>query len=293
MRKLINIFAMIVMIQFLGTFVFAAETDALGGFISGMVHEPDGKTPVGGATVYAISIGNNTSSMSTTTNDDGSYLINLDSGTYQVEVFSLEFSKSTKSNVSVSNERNTSNVNFILIRAGYISGKVCEIDTITPIDNAVVRAIRQDGRVFSESVRNLGLYEIKLLPGNYRIEAFASGFLNSSYSNVKVDARQYVSDISFSLKAESFISGKVMESGGLTPIEGAAIFGIKDDGFLRFTLSKSDGTYKIEDLEEGYYAVVALARDHKPKEEVNVNVIAGQITSDVNFYLETFGEIKL
>ena len=175
----------------------------IAGTISGNIVTPDGVTPIKGAKIVAYQVDGNVIEY-TTSKPDGKYLIDcLKEGKYKIEVSVPMLALTSKSNVSVKTGHNTSDINFSVGKAGVISGRVTEVDGITPIGEAeIIVFVKYGIRRFTTSNAD-GTYIIEDLPAStYCILVMQGGYILAGKEDVMVEFGQATSNVDFSLKKE-------------------------------------------------------------------------------------------
>ena len=164
----------------------------LGGTIAGHVYKADGVTPIANATVIADS-GLGYGNGGATTADDGSYsIVSLMTANYKVSVqasgYITEYYKDSynyylATPVVVTAPNMSLNINFTLDVGGSISGHVFQADGVTPISGATIYAdsgLGYGNRAATTSGN--GSYTItSLMTGNYKVYAYAAGYLTEYY----------------------------------------------------------------------------------------------------------------
>jgi len=152
-----------------------------------------------------------------------------------------------------------------------------------------------------------GIYLIKnLLPGDYRVNARASGFARAYHPGtfaqelatlVGVTASADTSGINFTLEPGTTISGTVVRQSNGTPIAFAQVSARNIDGPGGITfITLPDGTYTIRNIPAGGYTVQARADDFAPESfsetpddrlASRVTVAVGTPAMGINFTLDT------
>ncbi len=274
------------------------------GAISGVVTDSVSGNPIAGANVCAMTRHGGGRAV---TNQNGEYVIqNLRPGYYRVTASAPNyFPKHYPDSVLVVDGQTTPNINFALApyelpQRGGISGIVTDSITGNPIAGANVSAC---GPSCGHAVTNQnGEYLIEnLLPGDYRVNASARGYLTKHYpERVRVEPNQITPNINFALaphqppppRERGSISGMVTDETTGEPIAGAMVIarGMRRRIFGR-AMTRQDGTYTIENLMPGEYRVTASARGyhHETYPEL-VIVYPRQNTPDINFALTPHGE---
>ncbi|MBM3314741.1 hypothetical protein FJY71_02710, partial [candidate division WOR-3 bacterium] len=257
------------------------------GGISGWVFDARTREPILGATV-CCGAGN------ARTNEHGYYIIDgLAPRRYQVRAMAQGYVTAVyPESVEVVSGRVTENVNFHLEPTGQqyggIAGRVTDSETGELIRGAVVRAT--NGQL-SRSVTqcSTGYRFCELPPGRYWVSATCRGFHDGHYpDSVEVVAGQVTDGINFRLEPTGAqyggISGFVTNARTNEPVMGALVVA---EGPSRGRASTCQrGGYAIRELLPGRYVVEAAARGFQPARLAEIEVVAGQVTTGVNFALE-------
>ena len=203
----------------------------------------------------------------------------------------------------------------LVIPHASISGRVCEVDGVTPIAGATVEAIPvENGKWMKTKTASDGNYLITDLPtGKYKVRAFKSGYAREYYDNVfpshvatiiSIITPNEISGINFNLTRGGSISGYVYNNETGEPIEGAQINVVpssewSDDGF--YTITDSNGSYTIECLALGAYRVRTKATGfieqwydnaYSTDFATDVKVTPPDNTPNINFSLSRGGSIS-
>ena len=256
------------------------------GQIRGTITRADNRQPIAGATVNARTAANS-GMYSGTSSSTGAFTIrNLPPGYYKVRVahpdFAVRFYSQTggaddlddAAFVAVTADTDTPNVNVELSPAfGRISGKVTELDEVTPIVGASVnvRHTATGRTVFGDTTGATGAYEITSLPpGTYTVRASVRGRAIQHYNGqttheagtpVVVGAGEVRSDKNFALSPlVGSLSGRVTGADGTTPIESASVdvLDASTGGLVSGGITNASGDFSVLDLPPGAYKVRAV-----------------------------------
>jgi hypothetical protein len=263
------------------------------GSISGFVGDANTGLPILGCHVVA----QGPDYGQTYTDSGGTYhIINLTPGPYSVTASAQGYEPGVQCSVLVIAGQNTPGIDFWLNPSGGtptgISGRITNVYSSQPILGALVTAIASDSVTFGQDHTNYyGEYFIQnLAPGFYHVSASASGFEPAVYPElVEVVEDQITSDIDFALvPLDTFelggISGLVTDASDGTPIVFAQVYAFGTSQGQ--ASSDTSGYYLVNDLVAGEYIVRATAPGYYPATYPDsVFVIAGQITSGINFAL--------
>lgn len=256
------------------------------GGIAGWVYDARTRLPIVGATV-CCGAGN------ARTNERGYYIIDgLEPRRYQVRAMAHGYVTAVyPESVEVAGGRVTENINFHLEPSGQqcggIAGRVTNSETGELIRGAVVRATSGN---LSRSVTqcSTGYRFCELPPGRYWVSATCRGFEDGHYpDSVEVIAGQVTDGINFQLRPTGIqyggIAGFVTNARTGEPIMGALVVALGPSRGRASTCQR--GGYAIRELLPGRYVVEACARGFQPGRIGEVEVVAGQTTTGVNFAL--------
>ena len=236
------------------------------------------------------------------TDSAGYYIVRgLRPGRYLVIAGSMGYEKQIyPDTVVVEPGLTTENIDFALEpcgepRMGRIAGKVTDARNGEVIRGALVLA-SADGitKVVAQCCHG---YRIGgLPPGKYFVGARALGFEPGAYpESVEVRAGQVTEHIDIVLRPcggerPGGISGTVTNEGTGEPLFGALVFAMgPTPGRLN---TNPDGMYLIRHLAPGTYTVVAKARGFESSGPREVEVVAGELTEDIDFQLKPCSPAK-
>ena len=253
----------------------------LAGTISGVVTDQVTGQPIANAFVSANTYDCCGEGNGTQTDANGSYVIDsLPSGTYRVSArkdgYVREFWQNTSNfesstPVVVTAPNDTGGIDFALEVGGSISGVVTEVDGVTPISNAFVRAENLGGGGGSRTLALAdGTYTIDgLATGSYRVVAEKDGYveefwqetsLYESSTPVVVTPPGDTGGINFTLETGGSISGVVTDQATGQPIPNAFVNAFLDHASGGGgTMTAPDGNYTIDGLLPASYIVRAQA----------------------------------
>lgn len=261
-----------------------AEAIAANGVLSGYVMKSDGKTPLAGVNVVA-SLESRKNPKTATTLADGKYAFaNLEAGTYSLMAFSEGYIASTKSNISVAENRLTENIDILLFQSGSISGKVTESDGVAPIYDAKVTLYDMNRMpVASTTTVDTGKYIIAdLLPGTYGIGIEKIGYPAGGKGPIELKEGQKIDDLNFVLILGISITGKVLDKNTERAISGALIMPIFGNKIYGINQTNMNGEYSIPNLPQGHFTFMVKAQNYVDLTEELT--ISGNETKD--FYLQ-------
>lgn len=211
-------------------------------------------------------------------------------------------------------------INFTLSRGGTITGVVLEdtgvLPVILPIEGAHVVAelvVKPWIKYHSFSEAD-GTYKLEGLPGgSYYVYAEKPGYAREYYQDapdrahatmVEVQEGTTVEGIDFSLEVRSAIVGLVFSEVDTTPVQGAIVSAQpiweSPDIHPRRVATDANGRY-ILPVPPGWYIVSAVARGFlkeyyddadSVQDATPVEVVEGQHTRDINFYLTPLAVIS-
>jgi hypothetical protein len=130
-----------------------------------------------------------------------------------------------------------------------------------------------------------GSYSFKDVPiySNYQMEVILEGYSKGSASSIVVQANQQTSqDFALTLGAGSVV-GLITDA-----TTGSAISGISVEimGKEWKTLSLSNGSYRLTNVNQGSFTVIAYSASFEATLRNDVPVTAGKVTPDINFQLQ-------
>jgi hypothetical protein len=291
--------------------LFAVSASAL--TISGTV------TPGSGMVVAAYDASGNFV-VQTTTSSNGEYTLNVNPGSYHLLAYDPtgvyatsyyadadSFETSALLNVSA----NLTNINFGLVKAGYLAGTVTSQNG-TPLPNLTVAAYNLNGtrRGFTQT-DSAGHYVLPVPPGTYAVAAFdttlkyVTTFYNARETFSSADllgvAESQTTLANFALAEAVHISGTVTDTTG-APLaniivnaysNAGTVSGTTTDASGHYLLSLRSGTYRLvfEDPNGDYAAVyypnaesfLGAAGVTAPATNVNATLLrAGHLTGAVS-----------
>lgn len=263
------------------------------GSIAGIITDATTSNPIEGADVVVRGPGH-WNVHHAETGADGAYMIDeLLPGDYMVSAHKEDYFPGEYPDPITIDGNDTTGIDIALspIVPTGIRGTVTDISTGDPIEGAMVRAIDVDGwhhHRWAVTDTN-GDYEIETPPGEYRVTAYAEGYLMEEYpSNVIVPETGFVEDIDFALTGFSFgsISGTVTDTSG-TPIENARVMARKyDSWFGHCAWTDENGDYTISELIPGDYRVHAFKWGYEPAAYPDTVVVPdGGNVVDIDFVL--------
>jgi len=206
------------------------------------------------------------------TGTDGAYMVDdLVPGDYTVSAHKYDYFPGDYPDPVTLDGNDTTGIDIALapIVPTGIRGTITDVSTGDPIEGARVVADEVDSW-FHHRVAYTdenGDYEIETRPGEYRVAAWAEGYLMEQYpTNVMVPETGFIEDIDLALTGFSFgsISGTVTDTSG-APVENARVIArMYDSWFGRFAVTDETGAYTIENLIPGDYRVHAFKWGYEP-----------------------------
>ena len=223
---------------------------------------------------------------STNPENDGFYMISLPSGTYEVTAVLDSYSTETIEEVIVADELVTLDIELTPPPPGEIVGEV-EVEGIGDPELVLIQAgsISTYPYPVYDIYTNLIIYyeyTLGIGPGVYDVTASLAGYEIQIAEDVIVTSGQQTADIDFYLPLvlnEGTISGIVTLIGGSGDIENVMISSGDNSVF-----PSPDGSYELIVL-NGVYDVTASLEGYSTLTQRNINVIAFQITPDIDFDL--------
>jgi hypothetical protein len=226
------------------------------------------------------------------TDASGNYEItmNLGTGSYNVSASLPQgYVGLTRGPVSVTAGSKTTGINLSLKKSGIISGRITT-PLGAPLANLTVAA--NAGSYYGTGETNAtGYYRIASGLGteSYTVMVFSSDYMsfNQTSAPVSVTAGSETPNINLQLditppSPSGIITGKVTDASS-KPIVGADV---EADG--QTTSTDEQGNYVIfEGLPNGTYTVTASHVGYVSANRTNVNVVENQVTSGINFQLQS------
>ena len=226
-------------------------------------------------------------------------LSHLKPGMYSVTVLQNDRSKgwvndSTK-NITVEAEKTTQNVNLSLIRGGIVTGTISDKENGKPIEGQPVRA-HLDGAMsssvsFSAFTDEAGFYQLRVVPGKFRIYSSAPVGYSGSYESVTVDVKEgeTVDFTDFQFSKGISVTGKTLSPDG-SPVPGVVITGVRNyrrpGRWNGMVTSDTDGNFTISGLSEGMtYSFKAENSDKRLRGNIEAEITSG---NDIVIQLEKY-----
>ena len=301
MRRLVLVEALWVL--FLGVLCVSglAQEESLG-YINGLVYDVEG-APVTDALVLAhgVTPEGEIAELEGTVDSDvtdgaGSYELTVLPGSYRISVKAEGYVSRTVS-LEVY-EGMTFAEPMVLVREAKISGTVLGSDGVTPVPEAAVWAVAEDGTLHIDQADASGAFTLAGLPaGSYSISALA-GAESASEHSVSVMAGEAVKGISMVLVSVAAaspvhadgggISGFVLQPDGTTPVAAARIALLDADGNAVervFEATDGVGAFAADGLAAGTYDIIATAAGYASVHVRGVDVAAGAQSDGVDVVL--------
>lgn len=167
------------------------------GSMSGTITRVTGGTAISGATIQAVLSG--VIKGSATSAVDGTYSIaGLDPGSYDVRAFASGFSSELRQQIAVTSSTSAT-VNVPMYVPGSASGKVTQVDGITPIVGAAVSVYVGPSQKGTTNTNGTGDYLISgLRPGSYTVQAANVGYQTNDQNAVVVESAAVTTNFSLS-----------------------------------------------------------------------------------------------
>jgi len=185
---------------------------------------------------------------------DGSYAIGVIEGDWEVEVdedrlYGTAYAPPPRQRVSAPASGKVPDMDFLLEKAGRITGHVYEDDGQTPVPGAKfwVFEFMGDWVAGTETLAD-GSYSVSVPSGTYTLHVFGvGGWSDQDSSPVGVTAPYETSGIDFILERAATIRGHVYQDDGVTPIHDAWVSAL-DPTTRRWVagdLTEQDGSYSV------------------------------------------------
>jgi len=231
--------------------------------------------PIEGAFVIAIGDGFPYHHRWAVTNESGEYSLEVLAGEYFMHVYARGYVRYYAEDPIVVGDEIVEDVNIALIPLdfGSISGTVYNSDNETIADAVVTMSMHFGPCQIRTHTDENGNYVFdQVYPGNYRVRAFANGYIGQTYDSlVTVENGSDITGIDFYLEPftppyDGFISGVVTDETTSDPIVGAKVVAIELGHHhwlrVRHTYTQEDGSYILNYLPENEFKVLCFARDY-------------------------------
>jgi len=298
---------------------------ALGGSISGKVIAADTGLPIAGIIVFAQHSYLYTGT-SAVTDASGNYTITgllpgphiisvHPNDKYAFEYYNKSYSYDLATEVQVVGGSTTSGINFSLLLAGSISGKVVARDSGLPISglwiNVHFRSAVHGGDAQTDASGNYTITGLR--PGPYKVLTWGSSLYAAEYYNnvnvfydatdVNVESKKTVTGIDFNLKPAGIIQGKVFADDSGLPLSYVGVEACPSPwGMCNGTRTDSSGNYTIAHLQEAPHFIKVYGRGEYAGEYYSnadslsaakpLYVTSGNTITDINFGLAPAGSIS-
>jgi protocatechuate 3,4-dioxygenase beta subunit len=188
-----------------------------------------------------------------------------------------------------------------------LQGTVTDVASGLPLEGAFVFArLQHDGpqhRPLWARTNGDGAYLIDDVPvGDYAVSCWMRGYYQAHSSATVADGQVAVVDFALDELAFGSVTGVVTDAGTGEPISGALVSlrppvfpeaGGQDGGFWITAVTGDDGTYLIEHVLAGAYAISARSFGYTPSEPVSVEVVDGEVSVvDITLDPLTFGSLE-
>ncbi len=175
-----------------------------------------------------------------------------------------------------------------------LSGTVTD-DEGAPVEGAFVMLLKNGVEILRDTTDENGMYgspdfSYNIVPDTYTVEAWKLGFVphESDPYFLGVCMSYLVLDIRIFRESPppvGSLSGFVMETDSLTPIEGALIVATDEYGYSYYDTTSAEGLYIIPDMQLYFYDVTA-SKEYFVSQTVNDVEILMDQTTVVDFYLQ-------
>ncbi len=239
-------------------------TMKLAGHIAGTVYNPDGTTPLMGATVTVWEYSGGTYIADTDTAADGTYSLSVPSGMYRLQMYKSGYAYqyyndhatySDADSVAATSGATTSGINFTAHNGG-ISGTVYLPDGTTPLASAAIYVydFANNDAAGLGTTDSSGNYQVELLPGTYLVNLYPYPYPAEYYNNHPklgdadpvVVGSEITPGINFVVDAWGTLNGTVYQPGGSTPVAGAVVTAYASDGSYATSAStNASGFYQL------------------------------------------------
>jgi YD repeat-containing protein len=187
------------------------------GTIAGTITRITGGTGIAGSTVHAVQIG--VVKGTATTASNGSYSIaNLDPAPYDVRVLATGFSSELRAAQNVT-PATTLTLDVAMYVPGAVSGRVTQIDGVTPLPGAAVTIYSGPAQKGTTNTSGTGDYTIAgLHPGVYTVQAADAGYRTAEQGATVSEGATTTSNLSLPLAATGPVGYAYDELGRLVQV---------------------------------------------------------------------------
>ncbi|MCG8373577.1 MAG: carboxypeptidase regulatory-like domain-containing protein [Balneolales bacterium] len=192
---------------------------------------------------------------STNTDNDGTYVLGLDPGTYILEATRPGYSPSS-TNTTLSIGQNISGISFNLAENFVFINGTIVTESDTGIENVFVNLSRIGGGGASAVTNQDGTFTISGLTGGvYSIELSKAGFI-SEVVNEEADDGDFLTINTVLEQKNGGMSGVITDENGLSVSE-ATVTATSSEGINYIAISDANGVYNLTSLEISDYQVNA------------------------------------
>jgi protocatechuate 3,4-dioxygenase beta subunit len=270
------------------------------GVIEGKVVDTQGN-PLEGVTVRAqigLQVGQNVFGSGVSLKDGFYTIIGLNAGVYDLDASVPGYQATRLLATSVHGSEyppynaltyKATNLDFRMtkLEPGAISGKVTELDGVTPIVGATVKAELvgdEQGNpipppkgiptVYTTTTKANGTYRLEGLPnGTYNVTASAPRHTSVTRTGIVVRPGQETTGVDFQLPGEpGTIAGQVVDAQTNQGIAGALVEVISAGTTIASATTDAQGNFVIPNVPVGVYTVQASAPNYKPASVTGVQV---------------------
>lgn len=240
-------------------------------YIRGVVSDSVNLVPIAGVVVNA------TGGYSAVTQGDGSYVIQVSPGTYDLSVQKTNFAPGSLTGVVVARAENKTGQNIAMTPlTGAVSGTVKDSGG-NGLTGVTITDTSSGGPSTTTGIG--GLYTLNgVNAGSHTLQASKPGYSTEQLAGVSVSAGLTASGQDFTLTA-SYITGTVTDATTHAPIVGATV-----QVGSQFATTASNGTYSVQ-VSPGTWTVTASEPSHLPGSIAGVVVAKGATVSGQNISL--------
>ncbi|NOV00234.1 carboxypeptidase-like regulatory domain-containing protein [Paenibacillus planticolens] len=202
---------------------------------------------------------------------------NLVPGTYTLSVNARGYAREQRDNIVVTAGTEERKVDFILRKAGSVTGKITNTNG-APIEGVNVMAYDALSNRYQDSAQTdaSGTYSLDALPtGSYRLEAYKQGYTRAKRDWVEVNASSANPNADFVLQQGASLSGMVTDELD-HPIAGANVYASGDRGGSEYVTTDSSGRFHIAGLSDGIYTLDVTANGYISGRNTRATISEGQ-----------------
>jgi hypothetical protein len=251
--------------------------------LCGYVHLGDADHPLGGVLVMAVGQSTGLVFYAVTTEDGYLRFDDLPADTYLL-YFPDWLLTDGSSTVLVPEGGAVTDLAWTVRPGGILAGAV-QAPAGTIFEDTAVQAVGDSGFFGQGEVDALGNFQVRNLPAGTYTLTYGQELLScNQLENVAVAQGETAWAGAFTCRGSGAIAGLVTDAATGLPLPGIAV-AVLDAPEPWSAISQADGTYLIQGLEGGTFAVVAHGEEYRAEHREHVAVVPGRTTTGVDFPL--------